>query len=499
MATPWIRRSIVGATSALIVGAVLANVLPREEVAATPVRARPLPAGGIHTIKHVIVVMQENRSFDNYFGTFPGADGIPRRGGIPTPCIPDPQLGHCVRPFHDPHLTDAGGPHTLDAAEADIHGGRMDGFVRTSLAGGLRLCVRTPHEPRCAASSQRTRIPDVVGYHTASEIPNYWAYAHHFVLQDHLFEGVRSWSLPSHLDMVSGWSARCSDRHNPMTCSTYVGYRPGAIARAGPRSIIRKRPYAWTDLTYLLHRAHVSWRYFVANGSQPDCADGQMVCRRRPQSASTPGIWNPLPGFRTVWQDHQISDIQPARSYFRDAREGTLPSVSWIVPNDRHSEHPPSSIAVGQAWVTRIVNASMRSPDWNSTAIFLSWDDWGGFYDHVAPPTVNGQRLGLRVPGLVISPYARRGFIDHQVLSTDSYLRFIEDDFLGGQRIDPATDGRPDSRPFIAEDAPGLGDLSADFNFRRAPRPPLLLPLDPDRRQRPSARITATGSARASA
>ena len=131
--------------------------------------------------------------------------------------------------------------------------------------------------------------------------------------------------------------------------------------------------------------------------------------------------------------------------------------------------------------MTRIVNASMRSPDWKSTAIFLSWDDCGGFYDHVVPPTVNAQGLGFRVPGLVISPYARHGYIDHQVLSTDSYLRFIEDDFLGGQRIDPATDGRPDSRPFVSEDAPGLGDLSADFNFARAPRPALLLPLHPDR------------------
>ena len=497
MAITWIRRAIVGAAWASIAGAVFANAVPRGAVDATPILARPVLAGGIHKIKHVIVVMQENRSFDNYFGTFPGADGIPNQGGHPTVCLPDPRLGHCVRPFHDSHLIDAGGPHTLRAARADIHRGRMDGFVRRSLAGWQRLCLGNPDEPRCGAFSQRGPIPDVIGYHTASEIPNYWAYAHRFVLQDHLFEGVRSWSLPSHLDLVSGWSARCSNRHDPMTCSTYRGSRPGAITRAGPAYLVRKRPYAWTDLTYLLHRAHVSWRYFVANGSQPDCADGRMMCRPRPLSALTPGIWNPLPGFQTVWADHQISNVQPARSYFRDARNGTLPSVSWIVPNDRHSEHPPSSIAVGQAWVTRIVNASMRSSDWNSTAIFLSWDDWGGFYDHVVPPTVNGQGLGLRVPGLVISPYARRGYIDHQVLSTDSYLRFIEDDFLGGQRIDPATDGRPDSRPFIAEDAPGLGDLSADFNFRRTPRPPSLLPLHPDR-DRSAVLITAGGSGRAS-
>ena len=123
----------------------------------------------------------------------------------------------------------------------------------------------------------------------------------------------------------------------------------------------------------------------------------------------------------------------------------------------------------------------MRSPDWKSTAIFLSWDDWGGFYDNVAPPGLNPQGLGFRVPGLVISPYAQRGMIDHQTLSTDSYLRFIEDDFLGGQRIDPATDGRPDSRPFVAENTPGVGNLLADFNFTQKPRPPLILPPRPHR------------------
>ncbi|MEO8889892.1 MAG: alkaline phosphatase family protein [Jatrophihabitantaceae bacterium] len=118
-------------------------------------------------------------------------------------------------------------------------------------------------------------------------------------------------------------------------------------------------------------------------------------------------------------------------------------------------------------------------PDWDSTAIFLAWDDWGGFYDHVAPPSVDANGYGLRVPGIVISPYAKKGYVDHQTLSFDAYDRFIEDDFLNGQRLDPATDGRPDPRPDVRENAKVLGDLSADFDFTQPPRPPTPLPVHP--------------------
>jgi phospholipase C len=143
------------------------------------------------------------------------------------------------------------------------------------------------------------------------------------------------------------------------------------------------------------------------------------------------------------------------------------------------SDHPPALITRGQAYVTGVVNAIMRSPDWRSTAIFLAWDDWGGFYDHVRPPSVDAQGYGLRVPALVISPYARRGYVDHQVLSFDAYLKFIEDDFLGGRRLDPRTDGRPDPRPDVRENARVLGDLRNDFDFAQRPRPPFLLRLHP--------------------
>lgn len=117
----------------------------------------------------------------------------------------------------------------------------------------------------------------------------------------------------------------------------------------------------------------------------------------------------------------------------------------------------------------------MRSPEWKSTAIFLTWDDWGGFYDHVAPPVVDPLGYGIRVPGLVISPYARRGYVDHQTLSFDAYLKFIEDDLLASARLDPKTDGRPDPRPDLRESSPILGDLTRDFDFTQTPRAPLLL------------------------
>jgi phospholipase C len=199
-------------------------------------------------------------------------------------------------------------------------------------------------------------------------------------------------------------------------------------------------------------------------------------CPTHRQNARTPGIWNPLPYFDTVRADNQVGNVRSLRNFYVAARHGELPAVSWITPSGQVSEHPPGLVRNGQAYVTGLINTIMRSPDWSSTAIFLSWDDWGGFYDHVKPPNADVNGYGLRVPGLVISPYAKRGYVDHQVLSHDAYLKFIEDDFLNGQRIDPATDGRPDNRPTVREDSPLLGDLSADFNFSQKPLPPLVLP-----------------------
>ncbi len=419
---------------------------------------------GIHKIRHIIVVMQENRSFDNYFGTYPGADGIPMRHGRPVPCLSDPPLGRCLHPFYDHSLHDAGGPHSASSALEDIDGGRMDGFIRVAASKGFRCLQEAP-----APCPFHPDHPDVIGYHDYHQIPNYWTYAHDFVLQDHMFEPNYGYSLPAHLAMVSAWSAVCRNAYRPMSC------------RSNDEDPQRQRGdvprYAWTDLTYLMKRYHVSWRYYVPAGDQPDCVSGAVTCPHRPQSyRALNDLWNPLPGFTDVHQDHQLHDIQPARRYFAAAKRGHLANMTWIVPNLRNSDHPPESIRAGEAWVTRVINAAMRGPEWDSTAIFLAWDDWGGFYDNVPPPHVDSIGYGIRVPALVISPYAKRGYIDHQTLSFDAYIRFLEDDFMHGARLDPATDGRPDSRPDVRENAPRLGNLERDFNFARPPRPPVILP-----------------------
>jgi phospholipase C len=432
-------------------------------------------ADSIHKIKHVVIIMQENRSFDSYFGTYPGADGIPMRSGVPAVCVPDPAHGGCQRPYHDANDRNTGGPHGAQSFLADVNGGAMDGFIGEAERGG-RACAGYTNDPRCAGHEH----PDVMGYHDQREIPNYWMYARDFVLQDRMFEPNASWSLPEHLFMVSEWSAKCSRAGDPRSCANELQNpdRPLALRRrlAGNAPV---PDYAWTDLTYLLHAHHVSWAYYVSTGLEPDTEDDSMYGPQRRLGARTPGIWNPLPSFDTVREDGELSNVQDISHFYDAARRGTLPAVSWICPDSVHSEHPTALVSVGQVYVTSVINAVMEGPDWQSTAIFLAWDDWGGFYDHVKPPVVDQNGYGLRVPALVISPYARAGLIDHQTLSFDAYVKFIEDDFLGGARIDPATDGRPDPRPDVRENVSILGDLRDDFDFSQAPRAPIILPVTP--------------------
>jgi phospholipase C len=433
----------------------------------------PVQAHGLRTLTHLIFIVQENRSFDHYFGTFPGADGIPTKpNGTFDVCVPNKfKGGACARPYVSNETAFDGGPHTHAAALTDVAGGAMNGFIRT-LNPNTNPCWTDPTISSCDQRIGPQGQPDVLSTLTAKQIPNYWSYAQHFALEDHMFGPVDSWTLPSHLFLLSGWSAYCPDPTNPMSCRSDIN-----LTGADHRWDYGEAPiYAWTDITWLLDHHHVSWATYIGNHTcweHPPCSDPEG------RHYATAYNRNVLPGFTSFWDGERPNtaktNVRPVEDYLSAASGGSLPSVSWIFPTSVTSEHPtsPSTTHTGMDYVTRLVNAAMQGPDWDHTAIFLTWDDWGGFYDHVKPPRVDGNGYGLRVPGLVISPWVRPGTIQHTTLSFDSYLRLIEDRFLGGRRLDPKTDGRPDPRPTVRERL--ANPIQGVFDFHQQPLPPLVL------------------------
>jgi phospholipase C len=465
-----------------LAGACIAPIMPAFAAARS----------SVPQIQHVIILMQENRSFDNYFGTFPGANGIP----TPAPCLPlkltNPG-GGCASPFHDIHGAGSGSVHTSQAAEGDLDNGlttaKMDGFVATQVAGGLNQdtpCNGLKPQPSwCWPIAQGVARHDVMGYHNAEEIPNYWAYAEHFLLMDAMFPGVRSWSGAVHLQMASEWSATCTDTTQALTCKTDVD--------AGGKTT-NGTVYPWVSLFQLLDVNDVSWKYYLGAGEQPDCDPSDDDCAPQTMSAGVPGYWNPAPFFAYVKKQgaaYKAAHVVQFDSLLTDVAGGNLAQVSWVVPSLAYSEHPPEDVTTGMDYTTSIINAVMQSPYWQDTVIFLTWDDWGGFYDHVTPPllkfakTNTAYGLGLRVPAITIGAYVKAGTIDNAVYSLDSFTRFFEDLFANANRLNPAALGNPDHRPYIADSqitfstvgggTVQLGDLINQFDFTQAPLAPLVL------------------------
>ena len=344
-------------------------------------------------IDHVVFLIQENHSFDSYFGTYPGANGLPTNLKVPT----TPGGQPTVSPFHfiSPLTHDL--DHSWDAAHAAMDGGKMDGFISAE------------------------KSTDTMGYYDGSDIPNYWSYASHFELLDNFFSSLAGPSLPNHLYAVAGQSGGLVDN---LTAPPDDGFD-------------------FPEMAQELQQANISWKYY--NGA----AD--------PHAFS---LWNPLPGFQGFTSNQQlVSQLVYGSQFFQDLRNNTLPTVSWIVPNGQESEHPPQDIQLGMWYVTDFVNALMKSPYWANTLLVITWDDYGGFYDHVSPPQVDAYGYGPRVPAILISPYTKAGTIDNTTYDFTSVLKFIEDRF----KVNP-----------LASRDSNANDIGSSLNLKNATAPYLI-------------------------
>ena len=376
-------------------------------------------------IKHVVIIIKENRTFDHLFGTFPGADGVTvgMSNGQPIPLYPAVDVVN-VRDL----------PHHWWDGKKDINNGAMDGFARDN-----------PLITRFAYSQFRQ-----------DQLPNYWHWAKEFVLSDYFFASHAGPSFPNHLYLIAAQAGGALDtplgareppgRAKTWGCDAPEGQSIVVVDHEGEKV---KVPTCFDFQTEgdLLTDAGIGWSYYAATETQ----NGY--------------IWSSYSAIKHIREtDEWVKHIRPVDDVIEDIAADRLPAVTWITPKFPFSEHPikRTNFCHGENWTTGVVNAIMESPMWKDTAIFITWDDWGGFYDHVPPPGLDEFGLGIRVPLLTISPYAKKGYIDSNLGEFSSILRFIEDNHGLGQLTHRDRDA---------------DNLSYNFDFDQRPRPPDPLPL----------------------
>jgi phospholipase C len=399
-----------------------------------PPRVEPdivFPTAGSHgdtatPIKHFITLMQENHSFDNYFGTYPGVDGLPANTCIPWD-TDDPAEG-CAEPFPigTRQIVDLG--HNSVIFERQYNNGAMNGFLE-SYANQLDV-VDLP-----------------VGYYDDNDLPYYWNVADNFVLMDRFFTSAKAGSVPNHFFWATGQTIDPDDRllqDEGVDC-----------AGCPPVPTIFDR----------LEEAGVDWKFYVEN-YDPDITFRNKVTGDRGAQI----VWVPILNYNRFLDDPVLNDrIVPFDEYFTDLENGTLPAVSYMVPSGA-SEHPPGSIQAGERFVRTIITSLQRSEYWDSSAFTWTYDDWGGWYDHVAPPKVDEWGYGFRAPALLVSPYAKQGYVDSTEMDFTSILRFIELNW--------------DLEPLAERDRVANTFIDA-FDFDQPPREPVFFgkerdPVPPD-------------------
>jgi phospholipase C len=387
-------RSLLGVSfllCAVLSGCGGGSVLPSNSSGLPPLP--PAKKGRYFT--HVVIIVQENRTFDNLFATFPGADGTKvgktHDGSRP---LQKSDLESRISPHN-------GYPYWLQ----DYNGGRMNGFDRVPIG--------------------KTPGTYVYQYVDPAQIRPYWTLAKQYVLSDHLFQTQGSGSFTAHQDLVAGGTAIDSTQSlidfpngRPWGCDAPGGTVTSLItannqyqANAGPFPCLDYR-----TLRDTLDAKGITWRYYA------------------PEVGYSFGgnLWNAFDAIRAVRQGPEWGRnvTWPETLALRDIADDTLPGVSWVIPDYQNSDHSGDNSDTGPSWVAQVVDAIGQSPAWKSTAIVIVWDDWGGWYDHVAPP--KPQRyggLGFRIPMIVVSPYAKRGYVSHNVYEFGSILRLVEDNW----------------------------------------------------------------------
>jgi phospholipase C len=387
-------------------------------------------------IRHVVFLVKENRTFDHLFGRFPGADGVTEGRTCDGKVVP-------LRKASD----DSPGPnHSFSSAIVAINGGRMNCFDHIWDGRNLESYVQ----------------------YRANQIPNYWAYAKNFVLADRFFSSAYGPTLVEHLEIVAAQTGRfvdneregnwgsggsgdyCEDRAERILSFRQLTPEEEAdafnleeeakVGQLDNRYWIERWPCIDIPvLPDLLERKGISWKYYM--GEAPFFDVMRMIRHVR---------------FGPMWQ--RVAD---ASAFLPDLKAGSLPRVSWLMPPVPLSDHPGyNGLCPGENWTVHILNALMRSPEWDHMVIVLTWDDFGGFYDHEPPPHLDLYGLGPRVPTIIISPWARPGFIDHELLEFASVLKLIETVF---------------DLPSLTQRDRNAGDMLEAFDFRQPPNPPLIL------------------------
>jgi phospholipase C len=413
--------SIVPALSCALVFA-LAACSPRTNVA-PPLRAAADSLDRVRAttpIQHVVLIVQENRSVDDLFQAYPGADTVATGTNSKGQTIPLAPIS-----LKDPYDIDNSAQAFFAACA-----GRRPG----------RACTMTGFDGEAVFGAHRKFANPQFGYVPRSEAQPYFDIAKQYVLADRMFSSQLDGSFVAHQYLIAAQASQAVNFPNgPWHC----GVADDTVLTLKPQRTFGPRIPVCLDNRTLadeLDAAGLTWHYYAGG------------------LGTTAGLWSAYSAIAHVREGPGWQNVtSPPGRFLADVRKGTLANVTWITPLWQDSDHPSTRSAMGPAWVTSLVDAVGASPFWDSTAIFVVWDDWGGWYDHVAPPYADYDGLGVRVPLLVVSPYAKRGYVSHVQYEHASLLRFIEDNWGLAQ--------------LAASDARAADPAGDAFDFARGPRP----------------------------